>query len=400
MSIAAGAASEGPFSRRTLFWGIGASLLAAAGFFLLSTYAPDFRVGIEGGTSALSKSGTGFAGLARLLALTGDAPALVRRETDLQSGALLVVTVPAAAGSGAIERMLVLRQDRATLFILPKWRTVPLPGHAGWEMSTGRVPADTVERLLVQLASQRLAAGPVTVDTVDMAGVVVKVPRDLQAASTLLPEVAAGTGRGVLVRGKDPAHYVLTDPDLVNNAGLKDQARAAGALALVDLLRAGDGSVMFDLTLYGVGRDYDLGKLLVEPPFLALTLTILVAAALAFLHGLGRFGPPLPQARAIPFGKRALVNTTAMLLRRAGRLEGLGPRYAALMRGRAAQLLGAPQALQGADLDRWLDTRDKGTARGFARLAAAAQAARNEHEMRAAARQLFDWIARRQGEYR
>ena len=40
-----------------------ASLLAAAGFVLLSTYAPDFRLGQQGGASALSKSGTGFAGL-------------------------------------------------------------------------------------------------------------------------------------------------------------------------------------------------------------------------------------------------------------------------------------------------------------------------------------------------
>ena len=64
MSVAAGAAGAAPFNRRTVFWGICASLLAAAGFFLLSTYAPDFRIGTSGGTSALSKSGTGFAGLA------------------------------------------------------------------------------------------------------------------------------------------------------------------------------------------------------------------------------------------------------------------------------------------------------------------------------------------------
>ena len=45
MSAATVEAAHEPFNRRTLFWGIFASLLAAAGFFLLSTYAPDFRLG-------------------------------------------------------------------------------------------------------------------------------------------------------------------------------------------------------------------------------------------------------------------------------------------------------------------------------------------------------------------
>jgi hypothetical protein len=400
MSVAAGAASQAPFNRRTVFWGICASLLAAAGFFLLSTYAPDFKIGAGGGTSTLSKSGTGFAGLARLLALTGEAPLLVRREADLESDALLIVTVPGEASNAAVDQMVERRQGRSTLFVLPKWQTIPLPGRAGWEMGSGRLPAEVIERLLGRLSPQKLGKGASTIARIDFAGVQVTVPDELQWASAPFPDIAAGPGQAVLIRGKDTAHYVLTDPDFLDNAALKDAEKAAAALALVDMLRAYDDSIMLDLTLYGAGRGYDLGKLLVEPPFLALTLTILAAGALAFLHGLGRFGPPLPQARAIPFGKSALVNTTAMLLRRAGRLDGLGPRYAALMRGRAAQLLGAPQGLQGEALDRWLDSRDKDAAHGFTRRAEAAQLARNEHDMQAAARQLYDWIARRQGEHR
>ena len=53
MSAPAVEAEQEPFSRKTLFWGILASLLAAAGFFLLSTYAPDFRQP-EGGATPLS----------------------------------------------------------------------------------------------------------------------------------------------------------------------------------------------------------------------------------------------------------------------------------------------------------------------------------------------------------
>ena len=227
-------------------------------------------------------------------------------------------------------------------------------------MSFGRLPADVVDRLLGKLSPQKLGKGASTAARIDMEGVEVTVPDELQWASAPFPEIAAGPGQAVLIRGKDPAHYVLTDPDFLDNAAMKDPAKAAGALALIGSLRGDNSSVMLDLTLYGAGRGYDLGKLLVEPPFLALTLTISLPRALAFLHGLGRFGPALPAVRAIPFGKGALVNTTAMLLRRAGRIDGLGPRYAALMRGRAAQLLGAPQGLQGEALDRWLDFARQG----------------------------------------
>ena len=158
---------------------------------------------------------------------------------------------------------------------------------------------------------------------------------------------------------------------------------------------------MFDLTLHGTARNYDLAKLLVEPPFLALTLTILAAAALAFLHGLARFGPPRAEARAIPFGKRALVDTTAMLLRRAGRLEELGGRYAALMRVRAGALLGAPQGLQGRGarpMARF--TRQGRAAQDLPRGCAPPTRQRNLPQMHEAAQRLHDWTARRLSERR
>ncbi|MER9247683.1 DUF4350 domain-containing protein, partial [Mesorhizobium sp. M0590] len=104
--------------------------------------------------------------------------------------------------------------------------------------------------------------------------------------------------------------------------------------------------------------------------------------------------------RAIALGKRALVDTTAMLMRRAGRLDELGGRYAALMRVRAGALLGAPQGLQGKALDHWLDSRDKEQAGGFTTRSQAAGEAKNLTQMQQAAERLHDWTARRLGERR
>jgi len=169
-------------------------------------------------------------------------------------------------------------------------------------------------------------------------------------------------------------------------------------VALIERLKPGAGPVMFDLTLHGGMRKHDLGKLLVEPPFLALTSSILAAAAIAFAHGLFRFGPPRIEHRGIAYGKRALVDTTGMLFRRAGRLDGLGPRYAALMRGRAGALLCAPPGLQGEALDHWLDARDRETTAGFTDRLRAVEQATGERTMHQAAVALHQWTARRLSE--
>ncbi|MER9392321.1 MULTISPECIES: DUF4350 domain-containing protein [unclassified Mesorhizobium] len=394
-------AQQEPFSRRTVFWGIFASLLAAAGFFLLSTYAPDFRQPSVGGATPLSKSGIGYAGLAEWLELTGEAPDMARSDSDLQIDTnLLIVTISPDSDPDALANIVKLRKGLDTLFVLPKWATLPLFEHEGWEMKIQRLPDVVVNDWLGRIAKAKLGEGETTVKQLDVSGQMVSVPDQLQWVADEHPLIAAGNGKAVLTEVEDERFYILTDPDLINNAGLKDPDKAAAALKLIELLQPEEGAVMFDLTLHGVGRKYDLAKLLVEPPFLALTLTILAAAALAFLHGLGRFGPPRADQRAIAFGKRALVDTTAMLLRRAGRLEELGDRYGTLARVRAGALLGAPHGLQGEALDRWLDSRDKDEAGGFTTRLQAANAAKTLTQMHDAAEKLHDWTARRLGERR
>lgn len=399
MSAAATEAAQEPFNRKTLFWGIFASLLAAAGFFLLSTYAPDFRQP-EGGGTPLSKGGTGYAGLVEWLKLTnGEAPPLERGEKDLESPrasrSLLIVTIAARSDPAALDRIIKQRSGKDTLFVLPKWQTFPLLGHEGWETKVERLPNSVVNDWLGRIAKAKLGEAKSTVSQIDIAGRKVAAPDELQWVADDHPLIAAGDGRAILTELDNEPFYILTDPDFINNSALGDEQKAAAALDMIAMLEPDKGAVMFDLTLHGVGQNYDLAKLLIEPPFLALTLSVLIAAALAFLHGLGRFGPPRAEGRAIAFGKRALVDTTAMLLKRAGRLQELGDRYAVLMRQRAAALLGAPQGLPADALDRWLDSRDKGEAHGFTPRFKAVNDSNNLAAMHEAAQRLHDWTARR-----
>src|SRR5438445_4612027 len=275
MSAPAAEAVREPFSRKTLFWGIFASLLAAAGFFLLSTYAPDFRQP-EGGGTPLSKGGSGYAGLVEWLKLAnGQSPPMARSEQALSSGLasefLLIVTIAPNSDPAALARIIKLRSGKATLFVLPKRITLPLQEHEGWEMKLARLPDTVVNDWLGRITKAKLGEGDSTIKQLDVEGRTIAAPDELQWVADDHPLIASGNGKAVLTELDKEPFYILTDPDLINNAALKDPQKAAAALDMIAMLEPAKGAVMFDLTLHGIGRNYDLAKLLVEPPFLALT---------------------------------------------------------------------------------------------------------------------------------
>ena len=85
---------------------------------------------------------------------------------------------------------------------------------------------------------------------------------------------------------------------------------------------------MFDLTLHGAGRNARSRQAPDRAAVPGADADDPRRRGAGLPARAGRFGPARAEARAIPFGKQALVDTTAMLLRRAGRLDGLGGRYA------------------------------------------------------------------------
>lgn len=384
------------FNPRTMLWAALASVMAAAAFFLLATYAPDFRLAGKGDASPLSKSGVGFAGLAELLTLTGKAPVMARTDDQLRDDALLIVPLLPNTPQEPLAKLIAHRSAKPTLFVLPKWIVFPRPDHPGWDQKVGRFDDKAVDRILGQIAVARIGVHRNQPPPVQIEDLPVPAPEQMQwIADTDPPEVADADGHAIVAKLREEPHYILTDPDFLNNQGLADRVRAAAALRLIHRLQGDDGAVMFDLTLLNAGNNRSLQKLLVEPPFLALTLALIAAAALAVAHGLARFGPPRAETRAIAFGKYALADTTARLFRRAGRLGALGGRYAALARARAGKLLGAPAGLSGDALDAWLDARDSGPDTRFSALALATAESTDDVRLHQHARALNDWIQRR-----
>jgi hypothetical protein len=397
MARMSAAAPQQPFSVQLVVALVAAGLAAFAALVFLLAYGSRIAPVRGEGAPALSVGATGYKGLITLVGRFRET-SMVRGTGDLATDNLVVVALTAHNRPEDVARLLQLRRDRATLLILPKWVTRPDPRRRGWVRAlgpgAGPAAADMVgDKVTVRIRPDQ----PEPAQGQDfLEGLSVPVPRAPQVieGDEIVPLVTTRDGGALVARLGVQPHYVAADPDLFNNHGLHDPAQARAALALIEALNStAGGSVAFDLTVSGLTAN-DAPSLLrtaLEPPFLAMTLALVFAALLAGLHGAFRFGQARRGERAIAFGKAALVENSAGLIRLARREARLGGAYADVVRQDAARLAAAPPALQGEALDAYLDRLTKGDTPPFSYLASRLAAARDRHELVAAARALFSW---------
>jgi hypothetical protein len=399
--------AQSPFRGLTVVLMLAVGVLAFIGMLVLGAYAPDFRSGRDGGAHALSNGATGFRALVELARATGRNPEILRDVHAFDTEHLLVVTPE--SGETNISAALDGREGKPTLFILPKWGTVGDPAHPGWVHTYGELPFEEPQGVLapgIRFGMRRYKSGREPLVTSGLpAAIHFRAPQYVQAitgvatggnspANTLpLRPLVSDAHGGVLLAqlGSRPL-FVLADPDLFNNIGMKDVDQAAAALAVLDWMNSNppDG-IAFDVSFNGLGHSRSPLKLLFEPPFLPLTLAIAAALLLTGLHGLARFGPIRPRLRAIAFGKAALVDNSAALVRKARRESRMGGRYAAMVRESAARVFGAPARLRDDALDAYLDALTG--SRRFTELRQQAEDARHSSEVLHAAQALHAWQA-------
>jgi hypothetical protein len=390
---------SGPFNARTVVAIVVAGIAAFILFILLSAFAGNLRGG--GGdprAHALSKTAIGFHGLVRLVELGGGRSRLVRDEAGQYTEDLLVVTVEAQTDPDRLAALLERREGLPTLVILPKWQVVRDPDRQGRVLAEGLLPEMVLDRVLdlgepVRVTRVAGAGGAPLKGEDFLEGLTASAPRETQVASheLLVPLLSRGHG-AVLAQWGEWPHYLLADPDLMNNHGLADPDAARAAVEMLNVLSPAEaGSIAFDLTLNGLGSDRSPLRLALEPPFLPLTLALFLAALLAGLHGAFRFGAPAEGGRAIAFGKSQLVENSASLFKLARREHRAGAAYAELVRETAAHQSGAHLALGDAELDAYLDRVSPDGRPKFSELAADARHAADPSQLLAAARALFQW---------
>lgn len=401
MSTASAPRPAAAFDARTIIAIVAAGIVGFIMFLVLTAYAGQLRGGgSDPRAHALSKTAIGFHGLVRLIELSGGSARMVRDEAGQGTEDLLVVTVEPRTEPARLAALLARREALPTLVILPKWNVMPDPARPGRVLRTGRLPPNLIEQIIGTIDPIGIAQrpeGPAATRALGadfLTGRSAPAPQSAQTASgdVLVPLLLLGKDAALLAQIGNRPHYLLADPDLLNNHGLGDAETARTALDMLEALNSTDAKgVAFDLTLNGFAVERSPLRLVFEPPFLPLTLALFVAALLAGLHGAFRFGAAAEEGRALAFGKAQLVENSAGLFKLARREHKAGDAYAALVRETAAANSGAHLALRDAELDAYLDRVSPPDRPPFSALAERARNAGSASELVAAARALFQW---------
>lgn len=421
----------------------GALALVVGGFALflamLSLIAGGQSIVSDGATGqahAAANGLNGYSGLVRLVEANGYKTRRSRTRAGLNDSGLVVLTPPLYADPKALATLLEERRSRGpTLVIASKWWANPpsprLPPEVrdrfkrGWVTLAAPQPSDWPAALPApytfahELGGTDKGARPARWSGLGRSGVL-PAPVTLYAkvgkgheplvtddagrvlafgigfAARKQPRTKAEIDADIYMPRVEPVIF-LAEPDLANNYGLADPQRAAVAMALIERLTRDEGidTVTFDMTLNGLGASENLLTLAFRPPFLAATLSMLIALLIVGWRAFRRFGPAAAAGEpAIAFGKRQLIANGAGLIMRARRFGLLGAPYAALSARRLAERLGLarpdPGAIDAALARRLPDEEP------FSRRAARLEAAGKPADILAGAKALDDLATRLQ----
>ncbi|MCJ2183305.1 DUF4350 domain-containing protein, partial [Novosphingobium sp. 1949] len=371
-----------PFSRRAVL----AIVLVGTALFLALLWmigtGNGFQSSNNGEAHADGRGLNGYAAMADYLARRGYDVRKARSSAGLNPEGLLVLTPPADADGKEIDRIVAAhRYDGPTLVIAPKWLTTP-PSDAQKEKGAPKGWVNLVGSALphwegflddVHVTAERGHKGTVRWQGMGVSG---RLPSAKVLAwgdgDRLLPLVTDGDDWVLAALVEDGGTYpqleamaergntgkiagatsdaaagdgevdkdlyplvVVFEPDLLDNYGMASPASARLIDALIPRLEVNPRDpIVFDMTLNGFGNARNLLTLAFTPPFLAATLCLILAAILVGWRALVRFGPAATPARAIAYGKRALVANSAGLIGRSRRFHLLRAPYAERARER------------------------------------------------------------------
>lgn len=354
------AGMTGPLSRPALIALIGVVAVSLAVAVVLSVLGDDLGATPSAGVDAYSVSAIGHRGLVRLLTKL-DIPVVVSRSDSAARSrhGLLIVAEPTVTDEASRTRLAALLDGAPrVLLVLPKWYGSVERGER-WIADAHLLPLADVNAVIEALD---LPGDPVIYrsDAPDAglsAGVVHPAIHEPQliAGGGLSEIVADRAGRQLLGRvERDHGTVdVLSDPDVLDNHGLRSADNARFAVELIDGLRDG-GPVVIDETMHGYAQNPSLFHAVFEFPLVLATLQVLVCAILVAWAAMVRFGPRTAAPQPIAPGKDFLIRNTAALLHYGGHHAHALRRYLALTITAVRHALHAPALAPGA-MTVWLE---------------------------------------------
>jgi len=385
----------GPFSAMVVLWLVIIGVAAFMGSLVLGAFSSRLQNGDNAQAHALSRSAVGYSAMVAMMRKL-DAPADISRdqfpEADLSG--LLVIT---PTNGSDIDELKAFVYAGPRLVVLPKWNVMPNPLNRGWaEYGAPMALEASVQAARVFSKNSALdrEAGESRPVLIGPDGRVLGRAGPIYGLRSLSggdwkPVIRDQAGRVLVGRRGDV--LVLADPDLLNNLGFSSPDTAGAGLAMLRALAA-DRPVTFDVWLAGIRHKRNLLELIFLPPFLGVTLAMVLMGLLIGVQAFNRFGPPIAPPRAFALGKRGLADNAAALIRLARREHRMVERYALLARADAARAVGAPHTLSEQDLEGLLDRlAAQAGLTAFTTLRRQAGAATDIGSAMAAARNLYHW---------
>ncbi|MBV7256443.1 hypothetical protein KCG44_06545 [Pacificimonas sp. WHA3] len=377
-----------PFRTRTVLIMVTLGTFAFLAFLVLYAFSDELQSGEDGDAHALSVSGTGYRAMVEIIERTRGDVRMERRPAGDDAPHLHIFTPRAFTDAELLaERARRYAQSGTVLIILPKWHTRSMQDRPQWAESLGRINPAALSAMLADF-------GDFTIENArDAKGETSGTYNGFRTISGdgLEPFLQDSTEALVGAWLPNENIAIVADADLFNNLAMADLARAEMMLDAIDAaLPDANSEVVFDLTLNGFEIGESALKRVLRPPLLGVTLSALLAAILAGVAAAVRFGPMRLAERSVAFGKQALLDNSADMIRLTRREEASATQYIDVIRRQAARRVGLPATAHRQDIDRQLDCLGDGNSR-FTALTGALYAARTRPEIVSAAKALHRW---------
>lgn len=352
-----------PFRRRTLGILIGTGVLSLVVALFLAAFADDFSSPSSAAPDGYSTSMNGHRALIEILGELG-VPVVVSRHSSASkagNGVLVIAEPQLDADDDRAADKLRAMVARAThvLVVLPRFVGPPDRKRPGWIAARTELPTSDVEQVLDALDIDE-SVGRDDVSNLQVADGKVPAPAEgpLQVITAGHVEPLVWSEQGTVLAttliDDDTRVWILSDPGILDNAGLRDGANLHFTIGLLELIRRG-GAVVFDETLHGFEEQPSLWKTLFKFPIVLVVLHLLVCGVLLLWAAVGRFGPARTAPPPLPSGKDFLIRNTAALLHFGGHDAPALRRYFATSVHHVRNELHAPRELEPMALRDWLE---------------------------------------------
>jgi hypothetical protein len=348
------------FRPRQLLVLIMVGLTAFIGFTYLMIFGDNL---ISAGSDTFSHSAIGHKAFQESLQRLGIPVSISRFQSLEKAGGatLLVLAEPDSLDHGT-KPLDALKGEDIVLVVLPKRQ-----GHAGfsnpeWLWRAELIDVDDVTGILTRVVpGASLVRAKTGLPYESGLGYAPTVDQlQLVRSDALSPVVAYEQGMlvGEFRIGRAKV-WLLSDPDIIANAGIGKGDNGPFAVAMIRALLPAGGSVMFDETIHGFEQPPNMLRTAFELPFLTATIAFGLAVLTAILAGITRLGAPAPAAPPLAAGRETLLRNIAELLEYGRGAPAIMTRYPRLVGADVALRLKAPKALDDGGQIAWLDRRAK-----------------------------------------